>query len=114
MSTECYAREDVTIPGVTIPRGEMTLGVIGSANRDETAFENPDTLDIAREPNRHLSFGQGVHFCPGAPLARMEARIAIGTLLGRMPGLRLKVSPDSLRWRPSMILRGLDSLPVLF
>jgi len=114
MSTERYAREDVTIHGVTIPHGEMTLGVIGSANRDETVFENPNALDITREPNKHLSFGQGIHFCLGAPLARMEAQIAIGTLLRRMPDLRLKVSPDSLRWRPSMILRGLDSLPVLF
>jgi cytochrome P450 len=114
MTTERYAREDVTLHGVTIPRGEMTLGVIGSANRDETAFEHPDTLDLTREPNRHLSFGQGIHFCLGAPLARMEAQIAVGTLLRRMPGLRLKVSPDSLRWRPGMILRGLDSLPVLF
>ena len=114
MTTERYAREDVTLHGVTIPRGEMTLGVIGSANRDETVFEKPDALDITREPNRHLSFGQGIHFCLGAPLARTEAQIAIATLLRRMPNLRLKVSPDSLRWRPSMILRGLDSLPVLF
>lgn len=104
----------MTIHGVTIPRGEMTLGVIGSANRDETVFDDPDRLDITREPNRHLSFGQGIHFCLGAPLARMEAQIAVNTLLGRMPGLRLKVSPDSLRRRPSMILRGLDALPVAF
>jgi len=112
MTTERYARENVTIHGVTIPRGEMTLGVIGSANRDEKVFENPDSLDITREPNKHLSFGQGVHFCLGAPLARMEAQIAVNTLLRRMPELRLRVSPDSLRWRPSMILRGLDALPV--
>lgn len=114
MSTERFAREDVTIHDVTIPRGEMTFGVIGSANRDEQVFENPDRLDITREPNKHLSFGQGIHFCLGAPLARMEAQIAINTLLRRIPGLRLKVSPDSLKWRPSMILRGLDTLPVLF
>jgi cytochrome P450 len=114
MSTERYAREDVTIHGVTIPRGEMTLGVIGSANRDETVFKNPDELDITREPNKHLSFGQGIHFCLGAPLARMEAQIAINTLLRRMPDIRLKISPDLLRWRPSMILRGLDALPVTF
>ena len=114
MSTERYAREDVTIHGVTIPRGEMAFGVIGSANRDETVFENPDALDITREPNRHLSFGQGIHFCLGAPLARMEAQIAIDTLLRRAPNIRLQVSPDSLRWRPSMILRGLDALPVQF
>lgn len=114
MTTERYAREDVTLHGVTIPRGEMTFGVIGSANRDEKVFQNPDRLDITREPNKHISFGQGIHFCLGAPLARMEGQIAINTLLRRMPGLRLKVSPDSLRWRPSMILRGLDSLPVGF
>jgi cytochrome P450 len=114
MSTERYAREDVTLHGVTIPRGEMTFGVIGSANRDENVFENPDALDITREPNKHLSFGQGIHFCLGAPLARMEAQIAINTLLRRMPNMRLKVSADSLRWRPSMILRGLEALPVLF
>jgi cytochrome P450 len=114
MSTERYACEDVTLHGVAIPRGEMTLGVIGSANRDETVFQNPDQLEITREPNKHLSFGQGIHFCLGAPLARMEAQIAINTLLGRMPDLRLKVPPDSLRWRPSMILRGLDALPVSF
>jgi cytochrome P450 len=114
MSTERYAREDITIHGVTIPRGEMTFGVIGSANRDENVFENPDQLDITREPNKHLAFGQGIHFCLGAPLARMEAQIAINTLLRRMPDLRLKVSPDSLHWRPSMMLRGLDTLPVLF
>jgi len=112
MTTERYARENVTIHGVTIPRGEMTLGVIGAANRDEKVFENPDSLDITREPNKHLSFGQGVHFCLGAPLARVEAQIAVNTLLRRMPELRLRVSPDSLRWRPSMILRGLDALPV--
>jgi cytochrome P450 len=114
MSTERYACEDITVHGVTIPQGEMTLGVIGSANRDENVFENSDVLDITREPNRHLSFGQGIYFCLGAPLARMEAQIAISTLLRRMPKLRLKVPPDSLRWHPSMILRGLDALPVVF
>jgi len=114
MLTERYAREDVPIHGVTISRGEMTLGVIGSANRDETIFRKPDELDITREPNRHLSFGQGIHFCLGAPLARLEAEIAINTLLRRTSGLRLRVAPESLRWRPSMILRGLESLPVSF
>jgi cytochrome P450 PksS len=112
MSTERYAREDVTIHGVTIPRGEITLGVLGSANRDETVFHNPDELDITREPNRHLSFGQGIHFCLGAPLARLEAEIAINTLLGRTSALRLRVAPESLRWRPSIMLRGLESLPI--
>ncbi len=114
MSTERYAREDSIVQGVTIPRGGMTLGLIGSANRDETVFENADALDITRDPNKHLSFGQGIHFCVGAPLARLEGQIAINTLLRRMPDLRLSVAPDSLHWRPSMILRGLDTLPASF
>jgi len=114
MSTERYARADVTVQSVTIPRGELTFGVIGSANRDETVFENPEALDITRENNKHLAFGQGIHYCLGAPLARLEAQIAINTLLRRMPDLRLKDSPESLRWRPSLILRGLEALPVKF
>ena len=114
MTSERYALENAIIHGVTIPRGEMMLGVIGSANRDEAVFDNPDELHITRDPNKHLSFGQGIHFCLGAPLARMEAQIAFTTLLQRLPDLRLKNSPDSLRWRPSMILRGLASLPVRF
>jgi cytochrome P450 len=113
-TSERYAREDAMIHGVTIPRGEMTLGVIGSANRDETVFEDPNELQITREPNRHLSFGQGIHFCLGAPLARMEAQIAFTTLLRRLPDLRLTNPSHSLRWRPSIFLRGLASLPVKF
>ena len=114
MTSERYALENAAVHGVTIPRGEMTLGVIGSANRDETVFDRPTELDINRDPNKHLSFGQGIHFCLGAPLARMEAQIAFTTLLQRLPELRLRDSPHSLRWRPSMILRGLASLPVRF
>jgi cytochrome P450 PksS len=114
MTTERHALENATVHGVTIPRGEMTLGVIGSANRDESVFDSPNELKITREPNRHLSFGQGIHFCLGAPLARMEAHIAFTTLLRRVPDLRLKKPPHSLRWRPSMLLRGLASLPVKF
>lgn len=114
MTSERYAREEAMIHGVTIPRGEMTLGVIGSANRDETVFENPNELQLTREPNRHLSFGQGIHFCLGAPLARMEAQIAFTTLLRRLPDLRLENPAHYLRWRPSIFLRGLASLPVKF
>jgi cytochrome P450 len=114
MTTERYAREEVNLHGLTIPRGGMTLGVIGSANRDESVFENADELDITREPNKHLAFGQGIHFCLGAPLARLEGEIAINTLLRRLPDLHLSVAPESLRWRPSMVLRGLESLPVSF
>ena len=113
-TTERYAREDAMIHDITIRRGEMALGVIGSANRDENVFENPNELQITRDPNRHLSFGQGIHFCLGAPLARMEAQIAFTTLLRRAPDLRLTVPAHSLRWRPSIFLRGLAALPVKF
>jgi cytochrome P450 PksS len=114
MATERYAREDVTIAGTTIPRGELVLAVIGSANRDAEHFDHPDSLDLTRENNRHLAFGQGAHYCLGAPLARLEGQIAIGTLVRRMPGLRLKGRPDELRWRGGVILRGLEALPVSF
>lgn len=114
LSTERFAREDITIAGVRIPRGQQVLGILASANRDETHFENPDQLDITRENNRHLAFGQGMHYCVGAPLARLEGQIAINTLLRRMPDLRLNVPESALRWRPSPFLNGLRSLPVTF
>jgi cytochrome P450 len=114
MADERFAREDVTIAGVTIPRGEMVYGVIASANRDETQFPNPHALDITREPNRHLAFSQGIHYCLGAPLARMEGQIAVNTLLRRMPELRLAVAPEALHWRPGIMLRGVEGMPVKF
>jgi cytochrome P450 PksS len=113
-ATERFAREDLTVAGVTIRRGEMVFAVIASANRDERQFANPDTLDISREPNRHLSFGQGEHFCVGASLARMEGQIAIGTLLRRTSELCLPVPPEALRWRRGLVLRGMEGLPVIF
>jgi cytochrome P450 PksS len=113
-ATERYAREDVTVSGVTIPHGEMVYAVIASANRDERQFPDPDVLDISREPNRHLSFGLGPHFCLGAPLARLEGQIAIGTLLNHLPELRLAVDSEALRWRRGLVLRGLEALPVAF
>ena len=113
-STERFAGEDVAIGGTIIPKGEMVLVVIAAADRDPERFPEPDTLDIARMENKHLAFGKGIHHCLGAPLARMEGQIAIGTLIERMPSLRLKGSPDSLSWRPGMVLRGLKALPVEF
>lgn len=113
-ATERYAREDVPIAGATIPRGEMVFALLASANRDERQFDHADTLDLAREPNRHVAFGQGVHFCLGAPLARLEGQIAINSLLRRIPDLRLAVPPQDLRRRPGLVLHGLKSLPVAF
>ncbi|HEX2210412.1 MAG TPA: cytochrome P450, partial [Longimicrobium sp.] len=113
MATERYARDDVEMHGVRIRRGEMVLGVIGSANRDPSHFADADTLDLAREPNRHLAFGIGAHYCLGAPLARLETQIAIAALLERAPNLRLDVPPGTLRWRRHAFLRGLRELPVI-
>jgi cytochrome P450 PksS len=113
MATERYAREDVEIEDTKIPRGELVLAVLGSANRDERHFKDPGVLDLARDPNRHLAFGRGgVHHCLGAPLARMEGQIAISAFLRRFPGARLAVTPESLRWRRGLFLRGLERLPL--
>ena len=113
-STERFAREDIAIGGTVIPKGEMVMVVIASADHDPERFADPDELDVTRADNKHLAFGKGIHFCLGAPLARMEGQIAINTLLRRMPELRLADSPESLTWRPGMVLRGLKGLPVEF
>ena len=112
IATERYARHDLEISGTRVPRGELVLAVLGSANRDEQHFESPDALDLARDPNRHLAFGRGgVHHCLGAPLARMEGQIAISALLRRFPWMHLEGA--SLRWRRGLFLRGLETLPLV-
>lgn len=111
-ATERYAKEDTEYHGVPIARGETVLAVLASANRDEAQFPNAATLDVTRDPNRHLAFGMGIHYCLGAPLARMESQIAFTSLIERMPNLRLTTAPDQLRWRRSLFLRGLEALPV--
>jgi cytochrome P450 PksS len=114
MATERYPREEVEIAGTTIPRGELVLAVLGSANRDEWHFEEPEVLDLARDPNRHLAFGRGgVHHCLGAPLARMEGHITIRALLRRFPRAHLAVAHETLRWRRGLFLRGLERLPIV-
>ncbi len=110
-ATERYAREDLVIAGHTVPRGALVFAVLASANRDEHQFDRPDTLDITRTDNRHLSFGQGVHYCLGAPLARLEGQIAINALVRQFPKLKLAVSPERLRWRRGIVLRGMEALP---
>ena len=99
LATERYAREDVTIADVTIPQGSLVFVAIASANRDDRQFPDPDTLNITREPNKHLAFGHGAHFCLGASLARLEGQIAIGALMRRTVQWRLAVEPAALRWR---------------
>lgn len=111
-STERYAREDLTLGGSTIPKGGMVLVVLASANRDDARFNNPNLLDLSRDTREHLAFGHGIHYCLGAPLARLEGQIALGTLVQRFPNLRLAVPAEELPWRPGMIIRGLAKLPV--
>jgi len=114
VATERYAREHTVINGTTIAQGELVYLALASANRDERQFADPDTLDLTRAPNRHLAFGQGVHFCLGAPLARLEAQIALNTLVQRTQNLRLAAHPAELRWQGGLVIRGLKELPVTF
>lgn len=103
---------DVTFGGRTIKAGEMVMPFIGAADRDPVQFPDPDRLDITRVDNRHIAFGWGIHFCLGAPLARVEGQIAINTLVQRLP--KLALATDQPAHRQSLTLRGLTSLPVSF
>jgi cytochrome P450 len=107
------SREDGKIGSVNIPRGALVAAILGSANRDEEQFANPEVLDLGRAPNRHVAFGHGPHFCLGASLARMEGQIELSTLFRLRPDVRLAQRPDSLRWRKILPLRGLTALPVV-
>jgi cytochrome P450 len=109
--TSRVAGETLTLAGRRIEPGDVLLASVGAANRDPSVFADPDRLDLRRKENKHLSFGTGIHFCLGAALARMEAEIAIGTLITRFPNLRLEAR-RRLRWRKGMTFRGLESLPV--
>ncbi|MCP2342882.1 cytochrome P450 [Actinomadura rupiterrae] len=106
---ERWVLEDVEIAGVTIPRGQEVALQFASANRDPEVFDAPDTLDLGRDPNPHISFGLGIHYCLGAPLARIEMAESLGAVLRAAPTLKLKDEP---RWKPGYILRGLESLNV--
>jgi len=107
-----FTTEDVPVGDVVIPAGEWVLPAISSANRDPAQFPAPDRLDLGRDTSGHVAFGHGVHHCLGAPLARMEAEVALGALLARFPGLSLAVPREELRWRPVSLMNGLECLPV--
>ncbi len=106
------AEQDTSIGGTEIARNSMAFVLLAAANRDPRQFPNPERFDIARTPNEHLSFGEGIHFCLGAPLARLEGAIAIGAVLERFPKLRVADPAAKLSYRGSLALRGLQSLPL--
>ncbi|MGG3571482.1 cytochrome P450 [Bacillus gobiensis] len=114
LATNRWAGEDVLIHEKLIRKGDMVVVALASANRDETKFENPEVFDITRKNNRHLGFGMGIHYCLGAPLARLEGQIALLTLLRKMPNLHLNTDAETLKWRPTYLMRGLIELPVVF
>ncbi len=106
---ERWVLEDVEIHGVPVPKGSELALLFGSANRDPEVFDRPDELDLARDPNPHMSFGAGIHYCLGAPLGRLELQVSIGTLLRRLPRMELVREPE---WKPNYIIRGLRELIV--
>ncbi|GHO42004.1 cytochrome P450 family protein [Ktedonospora formicarum] len=114
LSDERWASEDISLHGKVIRKGEQVVAALISANTDAQQFSDPAKLDITRQENQHLAFGKGIHFCLGAPLARLEGQIAFGTLLQRLPNLRLAVEPNQLTWNNNPMLHGLTSLPVAF
>jgi len=111
-STTRWVGKTVTYKGHTMNQGDVVRLVFTSANRDAAAFNHPDELDLSRPDNKHLAFGLGIHYCLGAPLARLEGEIALRTLFTRFPHLHLNQSSDQLEWRSGVLFRGLKRLPV--
>jgi cytochrome P450 len=105
------ALADIELGGETIRSGDKVMLLLAAANRDPAVFDDPDRLDITRSPNPHLGFGQDAHYCLGAALARLEAEVAIGTLVRHFPPPRLET--ETLQWEDSFVIRGLTSLPIL-
>ncbi|TYB39219.1 cytochrome P450 [Micromonospora sp. AP08] len=108
-----FTTTEVRVGDVTIPEGEFVTICLGAAGRDPDRYDAPDVLDVTRPQSANLAFGHGIHHCLGAPLARMEAEIVLSRLFSRYPDLRLAVPAGDLRWRFSLMLRGLEQLPVL-
>lgn len=109
-----YASENIPLHGEVIRKGEMVMIPLIAADSDPQQFHAGDVLDITREEKQHLAFGKGIHTCLGAPLARLEGQIAIGTLLRRLPHLHLACEPEHLNWSRALGMRGVMSLPVTF
>jgi cytochrome P450 len=114
IATWRFATEPLTLGSQEIAPGDPVLVVLAAADRDPSRFPVPDTLDLARRDNPHIAFGLGIHYCIGAPLARLEAQYALSALLRRLPDITLAADPAELRWRGGLIMRGLRQLPVEF
>jgi cytochrome P450 len=114
LTTWRFFAEDTDLHGRRIPAGDSVIISLCAANRDPARFPGADELDFDRSPNPHLAFGHGIHFCPGAALARIELQVALGTLLTRLPGLRLAVPAEAREWVPAVQARGVNHLPVTF
>jgi cytochrome P450 len=114
LATERYTSQNLEIAGVQIPKGELVFAALGSANHDETKFEKPENLMLDRINNKHLGFGQGMHYCIGAPLARLETSVAFQVLLERLPNLELAIRPEQLQWNSGLVTRGVKKLPIKF
>lgn len=114
LATWRFATESFVLGGQDIAAGDPVLVVLAAADRDPERFAEPDTLDLSRTDNQHLGYGHGIHYCVGAPLARLEGQTALATLLTRLPDLELAVPAGELRWRGGLIMRGLRTLPVRF
>jgi cytochrome P450 len=112
-STARFPKDATALGGVEIPGGGIVVVVLAAANRDPAQFPAPDRFDITRTPNDHLAFGEGIHFCMGAPLARMEARIAFSEMLARFPNLRMKDPAGPIEYKGSYFLRGLKALALV-
>ncbi|MCF3147336.1 cytochrome P450 family protein [Streptomyces platensis] len=114
LTTWRFFAEDTELYGTRIPAGDSVIVSLSAANRDDRQFPDADALHFDRTPNPHLAFGHGIHFCPGAALARIELQVALGTLLRRLPELRLAVPEDQLAWTPAVLARGVGRLPVTY
>ncbi len=108
-----FVRRDMELGGVRLKKGDRIMAMVAAANMDPQANEHPEQLDLQRRPNRHISFGTGIHFCLGHQLARIEGMCALQALFTRWPRLRLAVAPAQIRWRKRPGLRSIEKLPVV-
>lgn len=114
IATARWASRDFSWHGKNVSKGDLIFVGLAAANRDSEQFEDPDRLDITRMKNKHIAFGNGIHFCLGAPLARLEGKIALSTLIRRLPNLQIDTASEEFKWHSGILMRGLERFPVTF